>query len=108
MRQKPVRPPSNNKSAEEIQVVDVRCTFRHGFPDGADEADDVDEDAADVGGVAAPVEAEGEEVGGRGLGGVEVADLKVAVADEVVVADDDAGDGGEEDGVGGEVGGEVV
>ncbi len=54
------------------------------------------------------MEAEGVEIGGGGGCGVEVADLEVAVADEVVVGDDDAGDGGEEDGVSGEVGGEVV
>lgn len=47
------------------------------------------------------MEAEGEVIGRGGLGGVELADLVVALADPVVVADDDAGDGGEEDGVGG-------
>ena len=51
---------------------------------------------------------EGEVIGGGGLGGVEVADLVVTAAHEVVVADYDAGNGGEEDGVGGEVGCEVV
>ena len=54
------------------------------------------------------MEAEREVVGGVLLGGVEIADLVVAAADDVVVADDDAGDGGEEDGVGGEVGCEIV
>ncbi len=43
----------------------------------------------------------GEVVGGGFAGGVEVADLVVAAADDVVVADYDASDGGEEDGVGG-------
>lgn len=43
----------------------------------------------------------GEMVGCRFLGGVEVPDLVVAAADDVIVADDDTGDGREEDGVGG-------
>jgi len=46
------------------------------------------------------VEAEGEVVGGGFTGRVKIFDLVVAMADEVVVTDDDAGDGGEEDGVG--------
>ena len=54
------------------------------------------------------MEAHDEVVWGVLLGGVEVFDLEVAATDQVVVGDDDAGDGGEEDGVGGEVGGEVI
>ena len=54
------------------------------------------------------METEGEVVGGGGLRGVKVADLVVAAAHEVVVADYDAGNRGEEDGVGGEVGCEIV
>ena len=106
--QQPVRSPRHKEAAEEIQVIDVGCALGDGFPDRADEADDVDEDAADVGCVAAPVETEGVVVGGGGPGGVEVFDLEVALADDVIIADDDAGDGGEEDGVGAEVGGEIV
>ena len=96
-----ISPTGDQKPRKEVQIVNIRRTPGDRFPDGADETDDVDEDAADVGGVAAPVEAEGEVVGGGFAGGVEVADLVVAAADEVVVADDDAGDGGEEDGIGG-------
>lgn len=47
------------------------------------------------------MEAEGEVIGGGLAGGIEVTDLVVAAADDVVIADDDAGDGREEDGVGG-------
>ena len=54
------------------------------------------------------METEGEVIGGGGLGGVQVPDLVVAAAYEVVVADYDTGNGGEEDGVGGEVGCKVV
>lgn len=42
------------------------------------------------------MEAVGEEVGGGGTGGVEGFEDEVAPADEVVIADDDPGDGGEE------------
>ena len=96
-----ISPTGDQKPRKEVQIVNIGRALGDRFADGADETDDVDEDAADVGGVAAPVEAEGEVVGGGFAGGVEVADLIVAAADEVVVADDDAGDGGEEDGVGG-------
>ena len=106
--QQPVRSPRDQEAAEEIQVIDIGGAFGDGFTDGADEADDVDEDAADVGCVATPVETEGVVIGGGGAGGVEIFDLEVAAADDVVVTDDDAGDGGEEDGVGAEVGCEVV
>ena len=54
------------------------------------------------------MEAKGEVVRGGFAGGVEFLDLIVAVADEVVVANDNAGNGGKEDGIGAEIGGEVV
>lgn len=54
------------------------------------------------------MEAKGEVIRGGFAGRVEVFDLVVAAADEVVVTDNDAGDGGEEDGVGAQVRGEVV
>ena len=47
------------------------------------------------------MKAEGEVVRGRCAGGVEVLYLVITAADDVVVADDDAGNRGEEDGVGG-------
>ena len=54
------------------------------------------------------MEAKGEVVGCRLAGGVEVFDLVEAAAHDVVVADNDAGDRGEENGVGGQVGCEVI
>ena len=54
------------------------------------------------------MEAIGEHVRRSLLGGIEIADLVVAFANDVVIADDYTGDGGEEDRVGREVGGEVV
>lgn len=106
--QQVVCPARHDEAAEEVEVVQVRRPLGHLLPNRPDEPDDVDQDPADVRRVPAPGEPKGVVVGGAGPGGVQVADLKVALADEVVVADDDAGDGGEEDGVGGEVGGEVV
>ena len=47
------------------------------------------------------METVGIDVGGVFTGAVQVLDYEVAFSDEVVVADHDAGDGGEEDGVGG-------
>lgn len=46
------------------------------------------------------MEAKGEEVGTGFLGGVEVSNLVVAVTDNVVITDDDTGDGGKKDGIG--------
>jgi hypothetical protein len=43
-----------------------------------------------------------------GAGGVQCLDLQVAPSDQVVIADHDAGDGGQEDGVGAEIHGELV
>ena len=54
------------------------------------------------------MESESKEVRGVFLGGVEVADLVVAAANNVIVADYDAGDGGKKDRVGGKVGCEVI
>lgn len=108
LTQHPIRASRHNESTEEVQIVDVGGARRHRLPNRSNETDNVDEDTADVGCVAAPVEAEGEVVGGAFLGAVQVFDLVVAFADDVVVADHDTGDGGEEYRVGAEVRGEVV
>lgn len=108
LAQDPVRAGSDDETTEEIKIVDVLRAHGHLLADRADEADDVDEDAGNVGSVSAPVEAEPEIVWGGFTGGVELLDLEIAAADEVVVGDDDTGDGGQEDGVCGEVGGKVV
>lgn len=97
----PVCQARDDETGEEVDVVNVFGTLRHRFPNGSNESDNVDEDPADIGCVSAPMEAEGKVVRCRFAGGVEVLDLVVAAADDVVVADDDAGDRGEEDGVGG-------
>lgn len=104
----PVRPRGHNESGEEIDIVDILRSDGDIPPDCTHEANDVDEDTRDVGCVAAPVEAVPEVIGRGVLRGVEGVDFVVPFSDNVVIADQDAGDGGEEDGVGGEVGGEVV
>ena len=108
LAQRPVSPSCHDEPTEEVKIIDIGGARRHRFSDCADETDDIDEDTADVGRVATPVEAEGEVVRGVFLGAVQVFDLVVTFADDVVVTYNDAGDGGEEDGVGAEVGGEVV
>ncbi len=104
----PICHTSHNETTEEIQVIDISSPGRYRLADSAHEPDDVDEDTTDIGRVAAPVEAEGKVIGGRILGRVEVPDLEVAAADNVVVANYDAGDRREEDRVGGQVSREVV
>ena len=106
--QRPISTPSNEEPAEEVQIVDVRCTLGHRPSDRTNKSDDVDQDTADIGRVAAPMEAKGEEIWGPALGAVQILDLEVAFAHDVVVADDDAGDGGEEDRVSAKIGREIV
>ncbi len=71
--------------------------LRHRPSKCSNKADNVDENTADVSCVSAPVEAGGEVVGVCFAGGVEVLDLVVPAANDVIVADDDACDRGEED-----------
>ena len=71
------------------------------FPNSANEANDVDQDTANISRIATPVEAKGKVIRGAIAGGVEIPDLVVAAADNVVVTDDDTGDRGEEDRIGG-------
>ena len=88
--EKVIRAAGDDETAEKVEIVDVLGADGDGAADGANEADDVDEDAGDVGRVATPVETEPEIVGARLLGAVEFCDLQVAFADNVVIADDDA------------------
>lgn len=97
----PVSAAGDDKPAEEIQIIDICSACGNGLSDGAYETDYVDEYTADIGRIPAPVEAEGEIVGGGGLGAVEVPDLVVPFADDVVICDDHTRDGREENGVGG-------
>lgn len=108
LAQDPVRARSDDETAEEVQVIDVLRALGDRLADSADEADDIDQDAGDVGGITAPVEAEPKVVGGRLAGGVQLLDLQVAASHEVIIGHNDTSNRREEDGVGGQVGREVV
>lgn len=103
-----VRSSCDDEATEEIETVDIRCANWDRLANRSDKADNIDEDTANVGRVTSPRETERVVVGGCLLGGVEILDPEVAAADEVVIADNNTGNGGEENGIGGEVGGEVV
>ena len=108
MTEQIINPEGNKEPAEEIEVVDI-CSTGGDLPsNGAHESDNVNQDAANVSGVATPVEAKGEVIRGAFACSIKVFDLKVAFADNVVVADNDSGNGREENRVCAEVGGEVV
>ena len=92
LAEEPVRCSRDEEAAEEVQVVEVLSTFRDRAADGTDKADDIDENTANVGGITTPVEAEGKIIRAGMLSGVEVTNLKVAFADNVVIADHDASD----------------
>lgn len=94
--QPPVHDARDQKPHEEVQVVDPLRRRGDVSPHRARETDYVDEDAGDVGRVPAPVEAESEVIRPRLAPAVEVFDLQVAAADEVVVTDHHARDGGQE------------
>ena len=108
LAQGPVRQARDEETSEEVDIVDVFRTLRHRLSDGSNEPNNVDEDTADIGCISAPVEAKGEVIRCCFASRVEVRYLVVAAADDVVIADDDPGDRGEKDGVGGQVGCEVI
>ena len=108
LAQQPVHARRNDEASKEVDVVDIHRWSRNVIPDGADKPDDVDEDTRNIRRVPAPVQTSGVVIRGRFSCGVEVSNLKITLANEVIVGDHDAGDGGEEDGVGGEVEDEVV
>lgn len=87
-----IRAGGDDEAAEEVEVVDVLGANGDGAANGSDEANDIDEDAGDVGGVTAPVKTELEIVGARLLGTVEFCDLEVAFSDDVIIVDNHAGD----------------
>ena len=100
LAQDPVCQARDDETGEEVDIVDVNGTLRYRLSNGSNESDNVDKDTADIGCVSAPVEAEGKVVGCRFAGGVEVPYLVVATADDVIIADNDAGNRREEDRIG--------
>jgi hypothetical protein len=91
----------DDEASEKVEVVDIGRTLGDWLSDGADKPDDVDHDTSNVSGVSAPRPAEPIEVRASAGAGVKIFELEVALANDVVVADDNASDTGEEDGVGG-------
>ena len=108
LAEKVVDTSGDDEAAEEIQVVDVLGSLRDLFSDSADESDDIDKDTCDVGSVSSPVDSICEEIRTGLLGGVEILDLEVSLADKVVIDDDYSGDRGEKDRIGRKIGGELV
>ena len=101
LAQGPVRQARDDETGEEVDIVDICGTLRDRLSNGTDESNNVDQDTADIGCVSTPMKAKGEVIRSRFASGVEIRYLIIAAADDVVVADNDAGDRGEEDGVGG-------
>lgn len=108
LAQQPVHDAADDEPGKVVEVVDVGCAGRHLAADGPREAHDVDEDSRNVCGVAAPVEAGCEEVGGTLAARVELLDVVVALADDVVVAEHDSCNRRKENRVGGKIGGKIV
>lgn len=73
----------DSEAGKEVESVDVGGAHGDVAADGAGEADHVDEDAGDVGGVGAPVDTPREVVRPRLAGVVQLLDLEVAAADEL-------------------------
>lgn len=100
MTQDPIRSARNQKATEEIQIIEIRRPFWHRLPNCAHETDNVDQDAADVGHIAAPMDTGCEIVRTRFLGRVQLLHSIIATADNVVIGDHHSGDGGKENRVG--------
>lgn len=76
--------------------------------DSSSEANDIDENAADVGDIPAPVDAKCIVVRTSLTAGVEIFDLQITLFNEIEVRAYDTGDGGEKDRVRGEICCELV
>lgn len=103
----------NNNPRQVVEVVNVLSAYWNsiaalGSLDGANKTNDVDEDSGNVRGKAAPGEPEGVVVGCVLFWAVQAPQVQVALADNIVVTKYDPGNGGEENGVSGKVGGEIV
>ena len=99
-RESEVHTTGNKDTGEIVNVVDVFRADRDFATHSTGEADDVDQDTADVGGIGAPRETASVVVAVCFAGAVERVDVQVALSDDVVVTDHDTGNGGEEEGVG--------
>lgn len=106
--QQPVDASGHDEAGEEVEVVDVRRADGHLHADCADEAHKVDEQSAEVGSVPDPRHPADAVVRPILVGAVQLPEVEVPLAHEVVVAAHDAADGRQEDGVGGEIRGELA
>lgn len=108
LRQKPIHSTRNKDASEIIDVVNVLRANGDVPADGTGKSDDVDQNTGEVGGVGAPREPIFVIVWISLAGAVYGFNVEVAAANDVIVADHDAGDGGKEKGVSREVSGELV
>ena len=108
MTKQPICASCHDEPAEEVQVVEIGRPCGYRLPNGPYKPNDINQDTADVCCVTAPVDAGGEVVRARSLAGIEFSDAVVSAADDVIVGNDDTGDGGEENGVRGQIGDKIV
>lgn len=92
MAQYPIRSSSDDEAAKEVDSVDISGSHRNRLSNRSNEANDVDEDACDVGCVSSPMETGCEVIGRSLFGGIEILNLKVAAAHKVVIAHHDTSD----------------
>lgn len=104
----PVCDAGNQESSKEVEIVDALGSNGNLAANGTGETNHVDGDTCNVSGVTAPVETEGVVVWTSFLARVKILNLEEALTHNVVVADHDACNRGEKDGVCGEIGGEAV
>lgn len=91
-----------------IDVVDILSPQGDGTTDSARKADDIDKDTREIRGIRMPGESEDEVIWPSLAGAIEIFDLKVAFAVEIVVTDHGTGNGRQEDRIGREICGELV
>lgn len=104
----PIASTRHQEPAEEIEIVNISRPFWYRSSNSADESNNVDQNAAYVGCIAAPMEPKGKIIGRRFAGGIKVSHLVIAAADDVVVAYHNARNRGEKYGVGAEVSGKII
>lgn len=107
-RQEVVRGAGDEESREIIDVVDVRGALRHIDTDRTHESNDVDQKTTDIRRISSPGNTAVAIIRTVGASVVQVFDVEIALAHQVVVANHRAGNGGEENRVGGKVDSELV
>lgn len=103
-----VRERGDDDSSEKVQVVNVRGANGDLGTHCPCETNHVDDDTENVGDVGAPVDTKGVPVGVLLASRVQIFNLVISLAHDIVVAEDHASNAREEDGVCREVSGEAV